>query len=63
MVGDRIGNFLILIYNKALLKEAPKTVEELRVVAKGLTIDRDGDGRFDQYGLVFNYTEPNFSIP
>lgn len=63
MVGDRIGNFLMLIYNKALLKEAPQTVEELRVVAKGLTVDRDGDGRFDQYGLVFNYTEPYFFVP
>jgi arabinogalactan oligomer/maltooligosaccharide transport system permease protein len=63
MIGDRIGNFLMLIYNKKLLKEPPKTVEELTATAKKLTVDIDGDGRTDQFGLAFNFTEPYFFVP
>lgn len=46
-----------LFYRKDLFQEAgitklPQTWEELRQVAKKLTIDRNGDRRPDQYGLL-----------
>lgn len=63
MIGDRIGNFLMLIYNKKFIKQPPQTVEELTAIAKKLTLDIDGDGRIDQYGLAFNFTEPYFFVP
>lgn len=47
---------LALFYNKkafqaAKITEPPKTWNELRQYAKKLTVDQDGDGRIDQYGL------------
>ncbi len=47
----------VLFYNKELLQEAgldsiPTTWEELEEYARRLTIDKDGDGKTDQYGLV-----------
>ncbi len=62
-VGDRIGNHLALIYNRKLVKAPPKTTDELIQIAKSQTIDANGDGRNEQYGLVWNYTEPFFAIP
>ncbi len=62
-VADRIGNHLTLIYNKRLLPEPPKDSDELIRVGKELTKDFDGDGRIDQWALVWNYTEPFFFIP
>jgi arabinogalactan oligomer/maltooligosaccharide transport system permease protein len=62
-VADRIGNHLTLIYNKRLLPAPPKNSDELIRVGKELTKDIDGDGRVDQWALVWNYTEPFFFIP
>ncbi|MFH1010091.1 MAG: extracellular solute-binding protein [bacterium] len=62
-VADRIGNHLTLIYNKRLLAEPPKDSDELIRVGKELTKDFNGDGRIDQWALVWNYTEPFFFIP
>ncbi len=49
-----------MFYNKNLFREIgldaeefPKTWEEYINVAKKLTIDRDGDGRIDQYGFAW----------
>jgi multiple sugar transport system substrate-binding protein len=47
---------LALLYNKDALREAglthpPATWEELVTYSRQLTIDRDGDGRTDQYGF------------
>ncbi|NJK73809.1 MAG: ABC transporter substrate-binding protein [Richelia sp. CSU_2_1] len=47
---------LSLFYNKQLFREAgltepPHTWEELREFAKKLSIDRNGDGRIERYGL------------
>lgn len=58
-----LGNHLTLIYNKKLVTKPPTTDEELITLGKTLTKDTDGDGRIDQYGLVWNYTEPFFFIP
>ena len=47
----------VMFYNKKLFREAgldsvPTTWQELEEYAKKLTIDKDGDGKIDQYGLV-----------
>jgi arabinogalactan oligomer/maltooligosaccharide transport system permease protein len=62
-LGDRFGNHLGLVYNRDFLKEPPKTTDELVALAKANTVDEDGDGRPDRYGLVWNYTEPFFVVP
>ena len=63
MVGDVVGNHLMLIYNKDLIPYPPSNTDELIKQAKKLTIDRDKDGKIDQYGLVWNFTEPFFYVP
>ncbi|MFQ3546201.1 ABC transporter substrate-binding protein [Halobacillus rhizosphaerae] len=50
---------LALFYDKEAFKKAglegpPKTWNELREYAKKLTVDEDGDGEPDQYGLGFS---------
>lgn len=62
-IADKLGNHLTLVYNKKLLTAPPTTDRELESIGQRLTLDRDGDGRIDQYGLVWNYTEPFFFIP
>jgi arabinogalactan oligomer/maltooligosaccharide transport system permease protein len=62
-VADRFGNHLALVYNRRLLPEPPQTTEELVAMAVANTVDEDGDGRTDRYGLVWNFTEPFFGIP
>ncbi len=62
-VADRIGNHLTLIYNKKLLPVPPKNSDELIALGRELTKDFNGDGRIDQWALVWNYTEPFFFIP
>jgi arabinogalactan oligomer/maltooligosaccharide transport system permease protein len=67
-VGDEIGNHLGLVWNKRLFREAgltrpPQTLGELAEFGMKLTRDFNGDGVIDQYGLVWNYTEPFFFIP
>lgn len=45
-----------LVYNKALFEEydvaVPTTIEELEEAAEKLTIDKDGDGKIDIYGIT-----------
>ena len=62
-IGDRFGNHLALVYNRRLVANPPTTTDELVKLAVASTVDTDGDGRTDQYGLVWNYTEPFFAIP
>lgn len=50
------GNHLMLIFNKDLIKEAPKDTDEL--IAKGKELTKDG-----KYGLVYNQTEPFWAAP
>ena len=63
MIADKLGNHLALVYNKKLVKNPPKTDKELIEIGKQLTKDFNNDGKPDQYGLVWNYTEPFFFIP
>jgi maltose-binding protein MalE len=60
---DQIGNHLMLIYNKALVKQLPKDSDEWIALCREATKDQNGDGLPDQYGLVFNYTEPFWLVP
>ncbi|NLP08792.1 extracellular solute-binding protein [bacterium] len=62
-IADRVGNHLCLVYNKKLIATPPQTMSELIRVGQKLTIDRDGDGKPEQYALVWNYTEPFFAVP
>ncbi len=62
-IADKLGNHLTLVYNRKLIKDPPRTDEELIEMGRELTFDSDGDGKIDQYALVWNYTEPFFFIP
>jgi arabinogalactan oligomer / maltooligosaccharide transport system substrate-binding protein/arabinogalactan oligomer / maltooligosaccharide transport system permease protein len=62
-IADKLGNHLTLVYNKDMVPVPPKTDKELIKIAQKLTKDTNGDGTIDQYGLVWNYTEPYFFIP
>ncbi len=49
---------MVLFYNTDLVKNPPKTWDELLQTAKDLTVDSDGDGTPDQYGFgIRPYTE------
>jgi arabinogalactan oligomer/maltooligosaccharide transport system substrate-binding protein len=50
------GNHLMLLYNKDLVETPPTNTEELITMGKELTTG-------DQYGLVFNQTEPFWLVP
>jgi arabinogalactan oligomer / maltooligosaccharide transport system substrate-binding protein/arabinogalactan oligomer / maltooligosaccharide transport system permease protein len=62
-IADKLGNHLTLVYNKKLVRDPPRTDEELVALGKKLTKDLNGDGKIDQYALTWNYTEPFFFIP
>ncbi len=67
-IGDELGNHLALVYNKRLFAEVglhrpPETLQELVEFGKKLTLDKNNDGIIDQYGLVWNFTEPFFFMP
>lgn len=63
LIGDRIGNHLALVCNRNFVPTAPETTDELLQMALQNTVDQDGDGRTDRYGLVWNFTEPFFAVP
>jgi len=60
---DRVGNHLALVYNTALLPTPPQNTDELISMGRATTIDKDGDGKIDQWGIVWNFTEPYFFVP
>ncbi|MFH0881985.1 MAG: extracellular solute-binding protein, partial [bacterium] len=62
-VADRLGNHLCLIYNKALVPDPPKNSDEMIRIGQKNTVDENGDGRTDRFGLVWNFTEPYFFVP
>ncbi len=63
LAADQIGNHLTLVYNRELVPNPPRTLDELIALGATLTKDTNGDGRIDQYGLTWNYREPFFFIP
>ncbi len=62
-IADKLGNHLTLIYNRDILPEPPRTMDELVEVGRSITRDLDGDGKPDRYALTWNYTEPFFFVP
>lgn len=62
-LADKLGNHLALVYNKDLVSEPPETTDELIEIGKAITKSHPGSGRIEQYGLVWNYTEPFFYVP
>ena len=63
MLADQVGNHLVFVYNKALIPEPPQSTDEMITMLSELTLDSDGDGKTDQYGLTWNYVEPFFFMP
>ncbi len=61
MIGDNVGNNLMLLYNKKLIQVPPQNTQELIEMGQKLTLRKDN--KVQQYGLVFNYTEPFFFVP
>lgn len=60
---DQLGNHLMMLYNKKLTIRVPATTDEWISEAKRLTIDTNGDGTPDQYGIVMNLVEPFWLAP
>lgn len=60
---DQIGNHLTLVYNRDLVPEPPADWDALVSAAKAHTVDDNGDGTPDRYGLVFETTEPFWAVP
>lgn len=63
VLADQIGNHLALVYDRAKVPQPPQTFSELIALGKTLTVDRNGDGKPDEYGLTWNYREPFFFVP
>jgi maltose-binding protein MalE len=62
-VPDQIGNHLMLIYNRDMVKSIPGDTDEWIAICGKLTEDENGDGIPERYGLVFNSVEPFWLIP
>lgn len=62
-LADQLGNHLTLVCNQALVAKPPEDLEELAMLAQQLTVDANGDGKPDQYGLVFDTSEPFWLVP
>lgn len=62
-IADRLGNHLCLVYNKEMVPSPPGNSDEMIRIGQKLTRDFDGDGKMDQFGLVWNFTEPYFFVP
>jgi len=59
-LADKLGNHLMLVYNKKLVTTPPRTTDEMIAMGQRLT-KKTAQG--EVYGLVWNYTEPFFFIP
>ena len=60
---DQVGNHLTLVANMALVDTVAADTDTWLKQLKAATIDRDGDGKPEQYGLVFNLLEPFWLVP
>ena len=63
MVADQVGNHLTFVYNKEFIPDPPETTGEMIALLQDLTVDEDGDGKPERYGLTWNYVEPFFFMP
>jgi maltose-binding protein MalE len=62
-LADQVGNHLTLVLNREYVDHAPTDTQDMLDIARANTIDTDGDGRTDRYGIVFNLTEPFWLVP
>jgi multiple sugar transport system substrate-binding protein len=58
---------MVLVYNSEIFKNAgipnpPKTWKEFREIAKKLTMDTDGDGKVDQWGVTLVLAKACFDL-
>lgn len=60
---DQVGNHLTLVANLALVDTIAADTDSWLEQLRAATIDRDGDGKPEQYGLVFNLLEPFWLVP
>ena len=60
---DQVGNHLTLVANKALVDSIPVNTDDWVAQLRDTTRDLDGDGKTDQFGLVFNLLEPFWLVP
>ncbi len=60
---DHVGNHLTLVANLDLVAEIATDTDQWLTQLAQATIDEDGDGRPEQYGLVFNLLEPFWLVP
>ena len=60
---DQVGNHLTLVANMGLVDEIATNTDDWVRQLRELTVDADGDGRPEQYGLVFNLLEPFWLVP
>ena len=60
---DHVGNHLTLVANLGLADGIPDNTDAWIRQLRELTVDRDGDGKPEQYGLVFNLLEPFWLMP
>ncbi len=50
------------LFKAAGITQLPQTWEELRVVARKLTLDKNGDKRIDQYGMLLPLGKGEFAV-
>jgi arabinogalactan oligomer/maltooligosaccharide transport system permease protein len=62
-IADRVGNHLCLVYNKDLVPQPPRTMDELIKMGQELIKERNRKGNTENYALAWNYTEPFFAVP
>lgn len=62
-VPEQFGNHLALVFNRALMDTPPADTDEMIAIARRNTVDADGDGTIDRYGIVFETKEPFWLVP
>jgi len=60
---DQVGNHLTLVANLEWVDRIPDNTDAWLAQLRDLTVDTDGDGKPDRYGLVFNMAEPFWLVP
>ncbi len=63
MISDQVRTFLAFVHNRDLIPDAPENTDEWIAALRKATVDNNGDGTPDQYGMTWNYREPFFFIP
>lgn len=60
---DQVGNHLTLVANLDLVDTVAVDTDQWVAQLRRLTVDRDGDGRAEVFGAVFNFQEPFWLAP